>query len=62
LKRSELKSELADFSTKGDIALLRCEMRELEARMTIKLGAMLLAMTRLISAIVIATMKYFIAP
>jgi hypothetical protein len=49
--RADLKAELSGFATKSDL-------RELELRMTIKLGTMILGMTGLI----IAALKYFIIP
>jgi hypothetical protein len=38
-----LDVNLKELATKGDIALLRSELRELELRMTIKLGTMIAA-------------------
>jgi hypothetical protein len=42
----------AELATKHDIELLRCDLKELEQRMTIKLGAMLVVAVSIVAALV----------
>jgi len=44
--------ESADLATKSDIRELKAEMRELELRMTIKLGTMMVASIGIVAALV----------
>ncbi|KJV07443.1 hypothetical protein VZ95_05895 [Elstera litoralis] len=57
--KDELKAEVAKLATKEElkyeIALVRADMRDLENRMTIKLGAMLVVMT----GILLTAVRYF---
>lgn len=57
--KDELKAEVAKLATKDElkyeIALVRADMRDLENRMMIKLGAMLVVMT----GILLTAVRYF---
>ena len=48
--KNELKSDIA--ATKADIATVRGEMREMELRITIKLGAMMAASIAIVAGLV----------
>lgn len=54
VQHTDLKTELANFATKSDL-------RELELRMTIKLGAMMFAVSGVMAGVIIAAVKYMIA-
>ncbi|MEO5328325.1 MAG: CCDC90 family protein [Magnetococcus sp. THC-1_WYH] len=45
-------SQLKELATKGDIAALKSEMRELEYRLTIKLGGLMIAGFGVLAAII----------
>ncbi len=57
--KEELKHEVAKLATKEElkheIALVRADMRDLENRMTIKLGAMLVVVT----GVLLTAIRYF---
>jgi hypothetical protein len=51
---------MGEMVTKGDIALLRAEIKELELRMTIKFGIMVVALGGIIGGIILTGIRFML--